>query len=519
MRRLLIIAAALVVAACPAAADAKTKKAGPGYLVGAAMESANPRENICLGGYGDCGGADGGRTMTHVKDPLWARALAVGDSSGGSMILVHTVNIGLFASYKTIPGVGAYHMRQAISRRTGVPASNVIIQADHSHSGPDTIGIWGGVPTSYLELLQKAAVEAGTRAWEKRAPARIKVGRADGPGITSSYEDAPNLETDDEFRLLFAEDTRGRRIATLSNYSPHATVLGSKNVGASGDWPEWAAQIAEERYGGIGLGSVGTLGREDFGAKNDGAKGEAEARARLVRMIAEATQKAKTIPSTGVEVRTTFIREPIAQPILLANLLPEGTVGNTVGKTGALDYDISIDRDINAPWLTAATLGTFAGAARIGDVFVGVAPGESFPEIQQYLREEGGVQDVRAHFHFGASNDFLGYMLRPLDHYPQVAKEGAFFLGGCPEEQIYETFGVAYDSACTDHWTLMVSPTIGTHVACTIQDAAGAMGFTVGTKDPACDPITATDGQAGPSEAVGNRAKLRTSARKRLRRR
>ena len=48
------------------------------------------------------------------------------------------------------------------------------------------------------------------------------------------------------------------RIATFANYSPHATVLKSANKLASGDWPEWAAQMAEARYGGTGLGSVGT---------------------------------------------------------------------------------------------------------------------------------------------------------------------------------------------------------------------------------------------------------------------
>jgi len=478
-------------AGAPAASAAK-----PGFLVGAAMESANPETNICLGGYGDCG--PGGRTMTGVKDPLWARSIAIGDTAGGSMILVHTTNIGLFASYKTIAGVGAYHMRQAISERTGVPADHVIIQADHSHAGPDTIGIWGGVPTSYLRLLQDAAVKAGTRAWEERRAATIKVGTADGAGITSSYEDAPNLETDDEFRLLFADDKKGRRIATLSNYSPHATVLGGSNKGASGDWPEWAATIAQGRYGGVGLGSVGTLGREDFGAQDDGAQGEAQARTRLYRMITDATAVAETVPATGVDVRTTFIREPIAQPVLLANLIPEGTL-NVPGA----GYEISIDRDINAPWLTGGFLGTYAGAARIGDVFVGVAPGESFPEIQAYLRDEGGVTGTRAFFHLGASNDFLGYMLRPVDHYPQVLREGALYLGGCPEEQVLEGLMQPYDEACTDHWTLMVSPTIGSHVACTIQDAAGSLGFTVGTRDPNCTPLTALDGQAAPAERAG----------------
>ena len=510
MKRLTILAAAVMLVLAPAAADAKPK---PGFSVGAAKRLANPAEPICLGGYGSCPDG-GGRTMTHVKDDLYARALAVSDTEKGSFVLVHTTNIGLFASYKTLAGVGSYHARQEIARRTGVPASHVVIQSDHSHAGPDTIGIWGGVPTWYLEQLQQATVAAAVAAWESRRPARIFAGTADGPGVTSSYDSEPNLETDDEFRLLWAEDTKGRRIATLSNYSPHATVLGSGNKGASGDWPEWAALIAERDFGGTGLGSVGTLGREDFGAAHDGAEGEAEARARLERMIAGATAAAKPVPvKGGVGVRTVFLREPIAQPILLANLIPEGTID-------AGGYDLSIDRDINAPWLTATTLGTYAGAVRIGDLFLGTAPGESFPEIQEYLRDEGGVTGARIHFHLGASNDFLGYMLRPVDHYPQVAGEGAFFLAGCPEDAALGVASVVpYDDACTDHWTLMVSPTIGSHVACTIQAAAAELGFGAQKVDSECAGLTAADGIGAPAEASGSAARrARSQARLRQRR-
>jgi hypothetical protein len=503
MRRLALVTALAALAACPAVATAKDKP-WRGYRAGGAKVLVNPKEKICLGGYGSCT-PGGGRTMTGVRDDLYARAIAFSDRKDGSMILVHTVNIGLFASYKTIAGVGAYHVRQAIAERTGVPADHVIVQADHSHSGPDTIGIWGGIPTSYLEQLQAGAVDAAVAAWDARKPAVLYAGTADGPGITSSYDSEPNLETDDEFRLLYADDAKtGERLVTYANYSPHATVLGSGNKGASGDWPEWAALIAEQRFGGTGVGSVGTLGREDFGAKDDGDEGEKQARARLGGLITAATDAAKRVTTSGgVKVRTTFIREPIAQPVLLANLAPEGATFNLPG------YDISIDRDVNAPWLTGGTLGTFAGAARIGDLFFATAPGESFPELQAYLREEGGVTGPRIHFYLGAANDFLGYMLRPVDHYPQVAGEGALFLAGCPEQEFLAGAGVAYDDACTDHWTLMVSPTIGTHVSCTVQDAAVALRFTRGTTDRACEALTAADGAGGPAERAGSPARRR----------
>ena len=110
------------------------------------------------------------------------------------------------------------------------------------------------------------------------------------------------------------------------------------------------------------------------------------------------------------------------------------------------------------------------------------------------------MSGARTWFHLGSTNDFLGYMVRPIEHYTQPLVEGAGFLLGCPEEEVLATAGVAFDPACTDHWTLMVSPTIGTHVSCTIQDAGAALGFPRGRRDSTCAPLTATDGVGAPAE-------------------
>ncbi len=202
---------------------------------------------------------------------------------------------------------------------------------------------------------------------------------------------------------------------------------------------------------------------------------------------------AEVPPERGVAVRSTFLQEPIAQPVLLALNAPEGSVD-------AGGYDISIDRSNVPPWLTGDLVGTYAGAARIGDVFFGFSPGEPFPQVQFYLRDQGGVGGARMHFHLGATNDFLGYMVRPASDYPQVAAEGGGYLIGCPEEEVLVQTGSPYDPACPDHWTLMVSPTIGTHVACSIQDAGLALGFSRGPRDDACPGLTATDGAGAPPE-------------------
>ena len=465
------------------------------FEVGAAAKLTNPPDGqrLCLGGYSDCANG-GGRTMTGIRDDLHARALAV-SADGEGLILVHTTNVGFFAGYKDADGLGASALREQVAARTGVAAEHVIVQSDHSHSGPDSIGIWGGIPQSYLHYMQAQAVEAAVSAWEARRPARVYVGKADGRGVRSLYDSEPNLAVDETFLLLWANDsTTGERIATWTNYSPHATVLNSSNKQASGDWPEWASLIAEQKFGGTGLGSVGTLGREDFGENDQDGSGAGrlenavtDAKNRLSRLIDEATAAGEEVPpATGVDVELTYLHEQIGQAILALNLLPEGTI-NMGG------YDLSLDRDIRPPFLHGTVVGTFAGAARIGDVFIGLSPGESFPQLQFYLRDQRGVDGARAWFHLGATNDFLGYMVRPLEAYPQVTVEGAGYLLGCPEQELFKRTGIPYDDACTDHWTLMVSPTIGGHVVCTIQNAALRVGFSAKTRDAECDALTASD--------------------------
>src|SRR3712207_2621789 len=95
----LAVLAALLLCLTPASATAapKLKPSKPAtFEVGAAKALTNPPngERLCLGGYGACPDG-GGRTMTGIRDDMYARALAV-SAKGGGLILVHTTNIGLF---------------------------------------------------------------------------------------------------------------------------------------------------------------------------------------------------------------------------------------------------------------------------------------------------------------------------------------------------------------------------------------------------------------------------------------
>ena len=166
MRRvvLAVMSAVLVLAGLAATAEAKLAKP---YLVGAASRSINPDPDgtfagkpVYLGGYGIGGGSPvfEGRPATGVLgEGLSVRAFAVSD--GRTPFAIADIEAqGWFVALKNGP-YGLLDMRKEVERRTGgaLPAENVVIQSDHSHSGPDPLGVWGGVPDEYLRVRRRPA--------------------------------------------------------------------------------------------------------------------------------------------------------------------------------------------------------------------------------------------------------------------------------------------------------------------------------------------------------------------------
>lgn len=451
------------------------KEKSHGFLVGTSAVTTDPlpalRPEVFV--------ATASRPMQGVRDPMFARAVAItGEGGRGeTMVLVQTTAIGLFAAYRQGP-YGIIDVRRAIAARTGIPVANVLVQSDHSHSAPDTIGLWGGVPVAYLAQLRDALVASAVEAFSAREPVTLRVASVQGPKTKSSYSAGPNARTDDEFRLLVADRSDGSRALSLVNYSPHATVVGRQDtVATSGDWPAWAAQEAELAYGGFGVGTVGSIGAMDWNKTAATTEGrEAEARQRLRELLARATAALEPVRGDAVQVQTTFLREPFLPPTYGLNNAPGGVLP-LLGQR-----DVRVDRANTPPWTTGNLLGTYAGAVRIGEVFIATAPGEAFPKINDRLRSgasgSGGVE-AQDHFFFGATNDFLGYMSDGVAEYQQVATEGT-----------------------TGHFTLMVSPTMGTHVLCTAQNAAAKLGFGVGPRDQMCPLLTAADGRGDPDEPL-----------------
>lgn len=518
-RRMLLVGLALAVAAAalsvgppPALAAAPSPAGCAGgtpipsgtpatYLVGAAVESINPTPAMIrsgtfhLGGYGFGSGAPGGVQVYHgrvatgiLDDGVHVRALAV--SSGGKAIVLAQIETqGVFAAYKAGP-YGLEDIRRAAAaaalkahpRGPRLGPGQILIDSNHTHAGPDTAGVWGGVPTAYLQLVKERTVAAITRAYLTLRPAHLWFGTAKGGVagkdagalITNQFAaDPANQQVDDELRVLQARDARtGKVFLTYLNFSAHPTVLGGDNLLVSADYTGPLSSLLAS-YGGVGFAQVGTLGRTqpaDRGCPEKTLKGPAASRCALkeyaTRVFAR-TQRALAAaqPLTGqavVDLHSYLITDVSTNAIIIA--LPLG--GFAAGTP--------IYRQVTPPWSTGALTGTTTYSGRIGPLLISGSPGEPYPQIPLTVR--AAVPGMQGYLSIGTAGDFLGYIVAPFEAYPEPIRRT--LLTGAPPPGGDTCQGAPSPAGCpgpfnNDNYFFNLSHTFGERTICSLLRGTG----------------------------------------------
>jgi hypothetical protein len=537
---------ALLGASLPASASANTP-----WLVGFAKESVDPRpcpapdpsqpcdlnSNFHLGGFGL------GPTRVSIgplplpdgtTESIYARAMAISNHRGQTLLLADIENQGMFAAYKQGP-YGLWDIREQVSKDTGVPVEDIVINTDHSHAGPDMIGLWGGVPVSYLQLVRDQAIKALDEAYRNRVPASLYVGTdtpripdpsvggyvpgtatpgetmdhsqfgvdtgpittAQGQGLPVPNPPAgvPNGGTgyrddlvDTQLRVLQAYDASGQPLGTLINYAAHADVMGAGNLYYSADWPGMVADATEQALGEpVALTMPADVGRTQpprpISDPKCGTQGHilcsTDALMTWTRLftpfVLQAVQNAVPVRGRRIASREIFTREVVTNPVLLGV-----SYSGEAPARGFGAYRAGI-----APWLTGDVLGTFVSVHRIGDLLLTANPGEAYPDIRDgLLKEIGGYQ---AAFTFGLANDQLGYLIAPASEYPWIT----------------------YANPGNDNSFFNISINYGDHDYCTQVAAARRIGFFATPNPqpygpdaltPRCAVLTASDvAPQGPS--------------------
>ncbi len=109
------------------------------------------------------------RVAAGVRDPLFARALALGD--GDRALVVCAADVLAFQW----PDVD--WMRREFHARTDAPAESLIVCATHNHNGPECTYLFGGSPDApAIQRVRSQTVAAAVEAFHARRPARVRVG-------------------------------------------------------------------------------------------------------------------------------------------------------------------------------------------------------------------------------------------------------------------------------------------------------------------------------------------------------
>ncbi len=254
-RRVLAASAltAAVLAGTPGGAAARHRPRTPGamFFVGAAKADVTPTSlnDFYLGGYGIGPVHEARSVLRHI----YFRVIAIRDTNGNQAVIGALDSQGYSVAYQQGP-YGFSDIESYVHKKLGIPVSHIILQATHSHNGPDEIGIWGGVPNAYFEFVTSQMEAAIVSAVTHERPAHLHVGTADMTGFSKTFgSDSDQTQTgdqadypiDEQLRVLQAVSTKtGRVIATLVNYSSHATVYGPLNK-VSPDWPGATATYLE----------------------------------------------------------------------------------------------------------------------------------------------------------------------------------------------------------------------------------------------------------------------------------
>jgi hypothetical protein len=485
----------------------------PLYKVGAAAFDISPDliglREINLGGDGighedhTVGGmldpGDRGRTTT---ERIKARAVVFDD--GKQSIALATIETqGYFAAYRDqLRGLADM---AAASARPGLPAKNILIASDHTHSGPDTVGAWGGMPRAYFDLVYQRTVAAITTAYAQRRFANVVAGHSDAydliynqscpealyqgeqsipqqvmdlPCPTGSLQGTKGKDgKDGMLRAVQARTPYGQTVVTFAAYAAHATT--GLADGVHGDWPQVLGDAMAARYGGVGIAMQGAVGKTQpcrphcaftkASNPSNALQGRrAQITANYLAHVVAALGAAK--PVTGpVAAAQARIREVVTSPAVLGLLAAGGTA-----------FGARLLRSIAPPWQNGNTVATVVSALRVGDVLFAGAPGEAYPEIAFGIRD--ALKGPREIVTLSLANDQLGYLIAPAADYPLITAQ----------------------VAVNDNTIFNVSPTIGDHVMCADIRLAKSIGFATGDSRFAayCAPYDLADAAGDPVGAV-----------------
>jgi hypothetical protein len=415
--------------------DPSTLEQAPGSLANLVTDEGLPWPSdpdcLYMGGYG----VGPVNPILDVDDlGLSVRALAIRDADGATFVLTSVDAVGLLWERKrTCPECGAKAIAQRLGEQLDIDPAGIWLQATHSHTAPDLVGLWGGVPEWYLHQVTTAIEDAVTEAVTGARPAVLEVGeeiaREHNRERRSTYRSAVEqhlawaraLAVDaDERRYLVDPDRDAPEVvATLGAYAGHPTTVSAGDGIGHPDWPALFERALRQRDGGEALHAMTGLG-------NLSASGGTQMGLALAGKV--------PAPGTGrvlTDARVQLAHETFVHPV-------SNTPLALLGVPGFVDRPFLMQPSTarsgpepdTAPCVSAGPASVEApiAAARIGDgLALSAAPGELYSNLSNTLKEQSGATVTMP---LSLVNDMLGYIGQSFEMDRASQQGPGFFADG-----------------------------------------------------------------------------------------
>ena len=220
------------------------------WLAGWGKANMTPEEPVELVGYAPRGNYE------FVQDSSYVKALSL--SNGKTSVA--------WLSYELL--IVHPHLAAAVEKaiqEAKLPVDQVIFTATHTHAGmggymPGPLGemAFGGYNEETVELIVKQSLAALGSSIQTQDTVSIQYKKIDASEFVANrfIKDDP---IEPSIRQLIFTKNSGQK-ATFFTYSAHATILSSKFMGLSGDYPFYLMQDLEKEEFDFAMFAAGTVG-------------------------------------------------------------------------------------------------------------------------------------------------------------------------------------------------------------------------------------------------------------------
>ena len=392
------------------------------------------------------------RPATFRHDPLYAQALYF-DDGATSLALVSVDVIGLHHSL--VDG-----LRERLRRERVV--EHLIVFATHTHSAPDTIGVWGpdaktsGLDATFVDAVEQRIAESVREAKQDLAPAQLSVSRGRTGRDGWVHRSRPPQIVDDTLSVLVVEKRNSaERIGTLVNYAAHPETLAPPieanrilRHGISSDFVHFLrAGLPADAPILYANGAVGSVNPAPFPDERDGAARAARFGRQLAERVTLLEQKREAVSIGAIEVRTRTLRLPVENARFRHGYCL-GLFGDRAFLRAGSDEVVPSGEACDPT--AQMELTTEVSLVEIGSVRLLALPGEIFPEFMVGYRTDGAAEpsiaaddsclpavanapggpylretlerDGRTLFVLGLANDEIGYIVPKYDFVLDTAR-------------------------------------------------------------------------------------------------